>query len=401
MIARRTARRLSSTAVAFTLGFPVAALAQQVGPYDPLGVRAGSFLIFPSIHLGESYETNVNAEPHNEKDDFVTNIQPEVNVQSNFSRHQLGFTVGGDVGIYANESANDYQDAFVAGNGRLDITRQNYLNGEVTLARGHQSRDDPENNPNEDVRIYNRYGTQLSFTQMFNRLNFRLTGQVERTAYQEANQADRDQDTYNIYLRTGYFVSPRINTFVQGRYNIQNRDRKVDFDGLERNSQGWGADVGAAVDLTDLLVGEFSFGYRAQTYAESSFSENDGIGYNLGLTWTPTRLTTVQLNGNGDFRPTSSEGSGAESNFRSSVDLNVDHELMRNVHIGGNVGFIRDDFSGEHRVDDTVEVGATATYLLTRNFSIDAGYTFTNRWSDDSNEEFLDNIIRLGLTARL
>ena len=74
---------------------------------------------------------------------------------------------------------------------------------------------------------------------------------------------------------------------------------------------------------------------------------------------------------------------------------------MRNVVLSADAGYTRDDFSGIDRTDDTIDLGAGASYLINRNFSIDAGYVFTKRWSDDSEEEFDRNVIRVGVTGRL
>jgi hypothetical protein len=400
--ARRTARPLISTAVALTVGVPAVALAQEVGPYEPLGIRAGSFLIHPSLSVSEAYDDNVFAVDKNTDDDLITIIQPQVRVESNFSRHSLGLTAGSEVAVHVSETDEDYQDFFVSSDGRLDITRQNFVDASVLLGREHQDRDDPEDNGNRNqLTEFNRYGGEISFTQLFNRLNFRLTGRTFRTAYEESDQADRDQISYDALLRAGFFVSPRINTFVQGSYNIQKRDRRNDFSGIDRDSQGWGVSVGTAVDLTNLLVGEAQVGYREQSFDEDSFDNKSGIGYGLDLTWTPTRLTTVALSGGGDFRPTSSEGSDAQSNFRSTAGLDVTHELLRNVTLGANFNYTRDDFDGINRTDDTIYVGGSASYLINRYLSVDAGYTFSKRWSDLDSEEFDRNLIRVGVTGRL
>ena len=69
--------------------------------------------------------------------------------------------------------------------------------------------------------------------------------------------------------------------------------------------------------------------------------------------------------------------------------------------LGADVGYTRDDFSGIDRTDDTITAGGGVSYLINRNFSIDAGYTYTKRWSDDEDEEFDRNLIRIGVTARL
>jgi hypothetical protein len=398
--ARRTARPLVSTAVALTLGGPAVALGQEVGPYDPLGIRAGAFLIYPSLSVSEVYDDNVFAVDNNKDDDLITVIEPQVRAESNFSRHSLGLTVGSEVAFHINEEDEDYQDYFVSGDGRLDITRQNFVDAELLFAKDHRDREDPEDEGDRDelTDVY-RYGGELSFTQLFNRLNFRLTGRALRNAYTEAEEADEDNVIYDALLRTGFFVSPRINTFIEGRYNIERRDREEDFSGVERDSQGWGVSGGAAVDLTDLLVGEFSVGYRRQYFDEGDFDEEDGIGYGIDLTWTPTLLTTVTASGGGDFRPTTQDD--AEANFRSSVGLGVEHELLRNVILAANVGYTRDDFSGIDRTDDTISAGGGVSYLINRNFSVDAGYTYTTRSSDENEEEFDRNLVRIGVTGRL
>jgi len=397
--ARRTARPLVSTAVALALGGPAVALGQEVGPYDPLGIRAGAFLIYPSLSVSEIYDDNVFAVDNNKDDDLITVIEPRVRAESNFSRHSLGLTAGSEVAFHVNEEDEDYQDYFVSGDGRLDITRRNFVDAELSFARDHRDRDDPEDAGDRDeiTDVY-RYGGELSFTQLFNRLNFRLTGRAARDAYTESEDADEDVNLYDALLRTGFFVSPRINTFIEGRYNIEQRDRSVDFGGVERDSQGWGVSGGAEVDLTNLLVGEFSVGYRRQSFDEGDFDEEDGIGYNVDLTWTPTLLTTVTAGGGGDFQPTTQDQ--AESNFRSTIGLGVEHELLRNVILAADVGYTRDDFSGD-RTDNTISAGGGVSFLINRNFSVNAGYDYTTRTSDEDDEEFDRNRIRIGVTGRL
>jgi len=402
VINRRSICPLVSATVALALGAPAAAWGQEVGPYDPLGIRAGAFLIYPSLTVSEVYDDNVFATDNNTDDDLITVIEPQVRAESNFSRHRLGFAAGSEVALHINEEDEDYQDFYVSTDGRLDITRQNFVDAEVQFARGHDSRDDPEDEGDRDeLDLFNRYGGELSFTQLFNRLNFRITGRTSRTAYEDSDEADRDRNVYDALLRTGFFVSPRINTFIEGRYNIEKRDRSTDFGGVDRDSEGWGVAAGAEVDLTNLLVGEFSIGYRQQMFDEDDFDDEDGISYDVDLTWTPTLLTTVGLRGGADFRPTTSSGSGAESNFRSAAGVGVQHELLRNVRLGADFDYVHDDFSGIDRADDTIYVGGGASYLLNRNFSIDAGYTFSKRWSDDEDEEFDRNLVRIGVTARL
>ena len=82
MTARRTARPLISTVAALSLGIPAVALAQEVGPYEPLGIRAGSFLIYPTLSVSEAYDDNVFATDNDTEDDWITLISPRVRAQA-------------------------------------------------------------------------------------------------------------------------------------------------------------------------------------------------------------------------------------------------------------------------------------------------------------------------------
>ena len=90
---------------------------------DPLGIRAGAFLVFPELTIEEIYNDNIFAENGDETDDFITSLRPEVTVESNWSRHALAIAGGGDFGFYAQNSDENYQDWFAATNGRFDVSR--------------------------------------------------------------------------------------------------------------------------------------------------------------------------------------------------------------------------------------------------------------------------------------
>jgi hypothetical protein len=395
-------------AAALTMSVPGTLFGQDLGSaYAPLGIHAGSFMIFPGTDVTLSYDDNVNATKNDTKDDFVAVFGPSVEVQSNFSRHAVGFTVFSEVGRYFKETKEDYWDFGIDGNGRLDITRDNNLDGSFEVARLHDARDDPEDDATtaasrRPVRYMN-YDANLAYNHLFNRITFRLTGDFNRKDYRQgagtAKQNDRDRNIYTGQLRLGYNVSPRINTFAQGEYFVQRRDVHRDTDGFERDSHGWAANGGINVNFTDLLFGEAFAGYTTEYYDDSAFDTESGLSYGINLTWLPTRLTTVGLTGTSNFQPTTNED--ASSNLQTTVGLRVDHELLRNVLIGAEGGYIRNDFQNTNRTDNEFNAGADITYLINRHFSVGAAYNFSKRNSDDNNREFTRNLFTLQLRAQL
>lgn len=370
--------------------------------YDPLGIRAGTFLIFPSLTVSETYDDNIFATPDDEVDDFITEVSPRVRAVSNFVRHRLGLSVGADIGLYLDESDENYQDYFGEVDGRLDILRSTYLDAQVGIGRFHEGRDDPEDVGGDEPTEYDRYEGELALNHTINRLFGRLTGRVAVFDFDDAGTVsndDRDRTDYDALLRVGYIVSPRFNVFTEGRYTIEDRDQDVDDAGFERDSDGWEIRGGAAVDITTVLFGEAYVGYRTESFDDPAFDDVDGISFGVDLTWNPTTLTTVVLSGDSDIEATTQ--AGAAGNFQSSIGLSVDHELLRNLLVGARIGYLRDDFDGIDRVDNRFDVGASVTYLINRYLSVEGGYLFSDRSSDVDTEEYTRNRIILGITAQL
>ena len=394
-------------------GFGTAAGAQEPDPnvtvverprpdFDPLGIRAGSFLVLPSLTLSETYDDNIRAEPDDEEGDFVTMVRPRVEVASDWVRHRLSLNVGSDVALYADNNEENFEDYFGTLDGRLDIRRDTTLDGSLDIGRFHEGREDVEDVEADEVTEFLRYGGRLALSQAFNRFNVRATGVVGVFDFDDVegiNNDDRDRTDYDALLRLGYLLSPRINLFTEGRYHIEDRDAEIDDAGFDRDSDGWEARLGTAVDLTAVLFGEAFVGYRSETFDDPALDEVSGISFGVDLTWNPTGLTTLILAGGSDIESTSQDD--ASGNFKTEVALSVDHELLRNFLVGGFVAYQRDDFDGIERVDDTYSVGASLTYLLNRYLSLTGAYEFADRTSDVDAEEFTRNLITLGITAQL
>ena len=406
MNSRRLPRLLTLVASVLAVVMTQSAYSQEPDPnvpvtarprpdFDPLGIRAGGFLIYPSVTVGSSYDTNVFATKDDTKDDFIFNFLPQVVVRSNFPRHAIAWTTEADIARYVTETDEDYEDFGTALTGRLDITRSNRLTAGAAFARGHDSRDDPED-PGVDVTDkplkYYDFGGDLGFQQDFNRVNFGLLGNFDRRDYTDGDEGDRDRDLFGGRLRAGYFVSPRINAFVQGGFRREVRDQDSG-----RDNNVYSASVGTEIDFTGLLFGEVNAGWSLQEFDESDVDSENGFTYGANLTWNPTGLTSVRLDGEGGFQP-SDVGS---SRLESEIGLRIDHELLRNLLIGGEVRYSRDDFQDANRVDNRIDVGPSITYFVNRNFSVGANYVFTKRDSDDSDREFDRNVITLRVTAQL
>lgn len=411
---------LSATA-AIGLGLPLAdyAAAQEPNPnvpvqrrprpdYDPLGLRAGAFLIYPELQTAGNYDSNVFARKDDVEDDFYATVAPRLTAQSQWSRHSLTLDAGAEAAFYKDNTDNNYQDFDTGAQGRLDVTRADIVTGNLRIGRGHEDRDDPEDaGEDSDLTQYFEGNAGLGYRHNFNRVYTAVRGELRRMDYEDdgdINNDDRDHNRYLTGLRVGYNISPRFDLFADAAYRWVRYDETPNDAGEDRNNEGYILRVGSGIDITSILFGEVYAGYTAVEYDDRDLENINSPIAGGRLTWNVTPLTSVIFAVEGQLKETTVTGdNGDQASGRVNTDasVNVWHELLRNVLLNGYAQYIRDDFEGIARTDDTYRVGGGVRYLLNRRFSIDGGYTYSTRNSDESDREYDRHQVRIGLTAQL
>ncbi len=372
--------------------------------FDPLGIRAGAFLIFPSVTVIGTYDSNVYAEDNNRDDDVGLLVAPRITARSQWARHALEATVDARGGLFVEETGNNFLEVGGQVQGRLDITRQSRLNGTVSLRRRVEDRTDPNTTGVRDQTVFYVGRAAVVLRHEFARFFVQPGVQVTRLEYEDAgafNNDDRDRIRLQGGVRAGFKVSPRINAFAEAAANVVRYDQTPDDAGVNRDSEGFSVRAGAEIDFTGLLFGEFAVGYARQDYDDPALNTADGLSALIQLTWNVTPLTSVIVTGEAGVRETTVQFAGqrASANLQQRISVEVVHELRRNVLISGLVGYQRDDFQGTARTDNSFRVGAGVRYLVNRWLSLDVQYDFTARRSDAA-VEYVRHIVRTAVTLQ-
>jgi len=374
---------------------------------DPLGMHAASFLVFPKFSLGESYNDNIFATTGNRKDDFITTLSPELRAQSDWNRHFLAFEARGDIGRYATNSSEDFEDATISANGRVDIVRDAFVSGGATLNKFHEDRGSPDEVNGKFPTEYMVFSPTVGAANRWNRFSLRGDATLQRYMYDNAvtstgssiNNKDRDRSQYTVSLRGGYEIVPEYEAFVRVAYNTVNYSSAVDDNGFNRDSDGYEAVVGTRIDLSGVTYGDVFAGYRRQMYDDARLRTVNGPTFGGAITWNVTSLTTAK----GSIVRTVEEStlSNASGFFATDFRASVDHELLRNLLIGATVGYLVDDYEGISREDDYYKAGAYARYLMNRNLYLTARYDYERRASDAVGADYDKNIFMLRLETQL
>lgn len=374
-------------------------------PYAPLGVHAGSFLLYPAIEVIGGYDTNPSHAP-NANGATLYSVVPELRAQSNWLRHELKGELRGSYTGYSPDEEPTLSRPHVDGkvDGRVDVTSTTRidLGGRVLVGT-----DDP-GSPNlqaglAELPIYTTFRGSAGVGQKFNRFDLSLKGDAERTVYQDskltdgssASNDDRNYNQYGVSLRGSYELTPGVTPFVEARTDTRRHDLAADVNGFRRDSEGVTGTVGSTFELSRLLTGEIAVGYTRRDYDDARLSQLSGLIGNASLVWTANALTAVKLTAASDVGE--STVPGVSGTLYRDVGLQIDHSFRRwligSVKFG--VGF--DDYVGLSREDKRYSAGAGLTYKLNRITQIKG--EFRQDWlrSNVSGNDYTASIFLLGL----
>jgi hypothetical protein len=375
---------------------------------DPLGVPVGPFFFYPRAQLGEAYNDNIFATSSGTKSDFITVLAPSFDLRSNFGTNALNLSAGAAVSWYASNTNFNNQDAFVRSDGRLDVDNVHDFHGAANFARLHEDPGNPNvaGNAAQPVQ-YLTYGGNTGFEQTKLRVVYSADLAAQRSEYSAVpaigggliQESDRNNWSYELALRGGYEFQPNYQVYVRGAANIRDYDH-APLGAPGRNSHGFRIDVGTRIDLTGVTYVEAYVGYLDQIYQASSFGSVSGADVGANIVWNVTQLTSITgtVVRNVQDAPVSVVGATVSPGYlHTGVGFRVDHELLRNLLLDGQLAYINDDYTGENRTDNDYVASVGAKYLLNRNLYLGATYAFERRLSSgaESVNPYSRNIVML------
>ncbi len=344
--------------------------------YQPKPVRAGTWIVNPSLGIGAEYSENVYAAADNEESDTILRLQPRVTARSDWNRHFLEVDVRADHREYLDLSAETHTQFKGGLRGRLDITRDWSANAnagaqQLYHQRGEAGAADGVLEPTKYNLVYAGGGLQFQRE----RVELRVGTDFRDYGYDDlklANGGIRDQ-SYRDHLRSqfdvraAYAVSPDIAVYVRGE--VAQRD----FDNLSPNAINFDTDslrgeVGVSVQLPQLVRADVAIGYMTEERSDASLNDTDSFVFDADLTWLPTELTKITA---GASRYTAETGQGTSpSALMSEFSVRADHELKRNILVFGRAVFRDETYEeiGAVSPDRTyTQFGIGGTYKLNPN----------------------------------
>jgi hypothetical protein len=387
---------------------------RQRPEYSPLGVRFGDFFFFPRAELDEAYDDNIFAARTNTKSDFITALAPSFDIRSNLPTSAINLSAGTIISRYATHTNFDTEDAYANLDGRLDVDNTHDFHGALRVAKLHEDPGAPDfpGAASQPV-LYNTYEGTAGFSQTKLRVGYSADLTARREEYQAVPiagggllpQSDRNNNAYEAALRGSYEFITHYEGFMRGAVNYRDYDHAA-IGAPIRTSHGFRIDAGIHVDLTGVTYAELFAGYLEQDYQAASLGTVSGPDVGANVVWNPTGLTSLTFKAERsieDAPATIVGATAAPGYFHSTAGLRVDHELLRNLLLDGQLTYANDDFQGINRTDNDYLAGVGAKYLLMRYLYLGADYTYEHRDSSGTAAAnlFDRNIFMLRLSTQL
>lgn len=352
----------------------VTVMARQREGYDALGVRQGSFILFPEAALSAGYDSNVSGGPNGDSDVYGQ-LTARARLVSDWSLHDLAVAAAVSERLYLdNSDASEFTYRLNA-RGRYDLSRGHNLNGSVSTRQEAQSRTSiSEAIPTLEPTIYQASSFEAGSDNSFGRIKLNVAGRYSTFDYDDSldvagNPIDNDYRNYDLQeylLGGGYEIGSGREVFASINYSQRRYDMPVTA--AIRDSDGVEILVGLRSDITPLIRGRIGFGYITQDFDNPAFEDRSDIAIDVELAYLATELVTVNLSARRYTENVSNTSAAAL--LTTSYILGADYEFRRNIILSAAVEYSHGDYVGIPGSADLTALHLDGRWLVNRNYEV-------------------------------
>jgi hypothetical protein len=370
-------------------------------PFDPTGVRVGDLKLTPYVEEDGGWASNPGLTAGPRRGSAFETTEAGVALQSDWSRSDLHGQLKGAYTDYFDDPKDDSPNASGALGGRYDASRDLSFDAEGRFAVSDQTLTSlglGSATGSTSRALVSNYGATVGGAQKFGDLTLALHATLDRTAYANAGADDLASDNFNdwgLRGRVSYRLSEAVSPFVEIGGDVRRYDSAIDYNGYDRNSDGWQAVVGATLAFTRQLTGEASFGYGARAYVDPRLQNFGGSLIDASLVWSATPLTTVTAKAQTTLGD--SVAAGASGVLTRAYSLDVAHELTRAFTLGAMASWSGESYVGLAQRDSTATYGLRAEYHVSRDLVLKASASRQIYDSNATNANYVADVFMLGL----
>jgi hypothetical protein len=363
------------------------------------GFRVGDFAILSRATATVAYDDNVEAENEDREDDVFLAFSPSVRAQSLYARHSIGFNAAGTAATALDNDTEDFFDWVVGADGRLDLSRQSNIDAAVAYTRETEDDEAVDAGDETDDTAVNLVNGGVGYNFQGRVVGWRVGSSVSRTDYADSDFDDRDSTTLGLNGSASYRLSDRISLSAGPSYAHSSFDEEVADDGDSRDSERFGFQVGASYQLSRTLGLSGGIGYTALFFDDPDRKDTDSATGNASVNWASGRGTSASLGVSHGLSVSVVDNEDSRATTRGRATVSHVQRLGSRSAVSGSLQFTHSDFSDLDRADQDFVAALGYGYRISEHFFFNAGYRFSQRFSEDEDEEFYRNLFAIGLSV--
>lgn len=379
----------------------------QADPYAPLGIRSGSFLVFPEFQISGVYTDNVGQDEIDERSAAGVVLRPGITVQSNWATHSARLALNSEHTYFAGEEDENRNQLNAALDLNLDLQRSAGLEIAARYQLSQDNTNDETGLATTGTSINHEVGGDVTLSRRNAKILPSIRAGVDAFLYGEEDlsaggiqdNSDRDYVEPDVEVRLTYAHTRAVQPYVAATYSRRMHKEKRDRNGLERDSDGYELKGGVDLDLSTLLTGNIEVGYGVRDYEDANLKTTGGLVGTSRLTWNPTPLTSLALSASGSIDETTTAGASGIRSFSAGATLT--HRFRR--YLTGTAGFTASfgDYVGIRRLDETYQFDLGFALQVTRNVDFTGQFNHVTTKSNGAAQDYSENQFSAGMRFRL
>jgi hypothetical protein len=372
----------------------------QDDPFAPIGIRAGSFVLYSTFEQAIGASSNLSRSAGGESGLFSETIA-SARLLSDWSENEAELNALASYRRNFSGELESEPNLSLDGRYRLDIDRLTTatLRGAIAYRQEDPIELDAGDLVSERPDILT-YSASANLERQFGRATAGLETSVLRQTKTQMARPDGSRDLDESYttltaaLRTGYEISPAMQPFLEGGLGYRIFDEDTTPAGLERNSTIPSLRAGLAFDLGEKFLGEIATGYAWNLPEDANLANSGSPTFDGRLAWSPQRGTDVVLTASTSFDP-DTDGSGTSTLYESAIALR--HRLTHRTDLTSTLSAAYRDSEIDTEVETSYAAEAGFTYWLNRTLAFTGLARHERLDSRQPGEDFTAESVRIGL----
>jgi len=368
--------------------------AERDAAFGQLGIRAGSFVLLPAISGTVEYTDDSAASTP----ELLSRLLAELTIRTDTEGYGIEARIAGTMQTPLDGGGDPVPALDTALTGYVDLPGAMRGTLDLGFRIGPEGTASAELSDTASVAPTVQ-GLSVAFTIERNAglIGLALRGAIERTAYGGATPVGlgRSNTLYAATLRASLDSGAILQPFAELTGYRRIYDETLDASGNRRSAWGGEALLGVAIDAGRGLTGRLAAGYTLEAPDDADLPDVEGLVLRGHLALAVDALTEITFAAATGIEPSALAGSAGSVTY--DADLDVTHDLLRNLSLSGGLGLRGQVYSGPGTDVWRAEARAGLAWQISRYAALELAAAYSRTFVGGEEDEFRASI---GVTLR-